>query len=103
MQKPTALPSEYEALLLTREVEPAPRAGEHPTGFPLDLLTQSVSRLRVVALLYAFVFFMVALLPALLLPEERAPMLGRFILWGPRVISIAAALLVAALIRSART
>jgi hypothetical protein len=103
MQKPMAFPAENGALLLTREVEPAPRAGEHPTGLPVDLLIQSVSRLRVLALLYAFVFFMVALFPALLLPQERAPLLGSFDLWGPRVISIAVALFVAALIGSART
>ena len=102
MQKPMAFPPENEALLLTREVGHAPRVGERPTGLPIDLLIQSVSRLRVLALLYAFVFFMVAVFPALLFRQDRARMLGSFVLWGPRVISIAVALFVAALIRSAR-
>jgi hypothetical protein len=86
------LPAENKALLLTREVGHARRAGERPTGLPIDLLIQSVSRLRVLVLLYAFVFFMVAPFPALFSRQDRASMLGSFILWGPRVISIAVAL-----------
>ncbi len=96
-----AFPPENEALLLTREVGHATPVGERPTGLPIDLLMQSVSRLRVLALLYAFVFFM-TLFPTLLLPQQRARMLGSFVVWGPGVISIAVALFVAALIRSAR-
>jgi hypothetical protein len=102
MQKPMAFPPATEALLLTREVGHAPRAGERRTGLPTDLLIQSVSRLRVLALLYAFVFFMVAVFPVLLSRQDRASMLGSFILWGSRVTSIAVALFVTALIRSKR-
>src|SRR6476661_1230472 len=47
------------------------------------------------------VFFM-TLFPTLLLPQQRARMLGSFVVWGPGAISIAVALSVAALIRSAR-
>src|SRR5512134_2087216 len=101
MQKPMALAPENEALLLTREVGHAPRVGERLTGLPIDLLTQSVSRLRVLALLYAFVFFMVELFPALLFQEGRAR-IGSFVFWGPGVISIVVALSVAALIKSGR-
>src|SRR5262245_56050204 len=97
-----ALPPENEALLLTREVGHAPHVGERLTGLPIDLLIQSVSRLRALALLYAFVFFMVNLFPALLLQGGRDRMLGRFVLWGPGVISIAVALSVAALIKNGR-
>jgi hypothetical protein len=97
--KAMALPPENEAFLLTREVGHSPGVGERPTGLPIDLLIQSVSRLRVLALLYAFVFFM-TLFPALLLPPQRARMLGSFVLWSPGAISIAVALFVAALIRS---
>jgi hypothetical protein len=100
--KPMALPPENEALLLTREVGHAPRVGERLTGLPIDLLIQSVSRLRVLALLYAFVFFMVELFPALLFLEGRARMLGSFVFWGPGVISIAVALSVAGLIKNVR-
>jgi plasmid stabilization system protein ParE len=96
-----SFPPESEALLLTREVGPAPRVGERLTGLPIDLLIQSVSRLRVLALLYAFVFFMTQF-TTLLLPQQRARMLGSFVLWGPGAISIVVALFVAVLIRSAR-
>ncbi|HKP49737.1 MAG TPA: serine/threonine-protein kinase [Gemmatimonadales bacterium] len=71
-------------------------------GLPLDLLQQSAGRLRTLALLYAFVFFMAGILPALLIPEERAHFLGSFIQWGPGVIGILVALVVAAVIRSER-
>jgi len=96
-----AFPPENEARLLTREAGHVPRVGEHATGLPIDLLMQSVSRLRVLALLYAFVFFM-TIFPTLLLPQQRARMFGSFVGWGPGAISIAVALFVAALIRSAR-
>ncbi len=72
------------------------------SGFPDDLLGQSAGRLRVLALLYAFVFFMAGIFPALLFPGDRARFLGSFVQWGPSVIGIVVALLVAAVIRSAR-
>jgi serine/threonine-protein kinase len=73
-----------------------------PTELPEDLLNQSASRLRTLALLYAFVFFMAGLFPALLFAEDRALVFGSFIRWGPGAISIVVALLVWALIRSDR-
>src|SRR6185437_526138 len=72
------------------------------SGFPLDLLGQSAGRLRVLALLYAFVFFMAGILPALLIPQDRARFLGSFVQWGPGVIGIVVGLLVAAVIRNPR-
>ena len=72
------------------------------SGFPSDLLSQAAGRLRVLALLYAFVFFMAAILPALVFPVDRARVLGSFLQWGPAVIGIVIALLVAAVIRSTR-
>src|SRR5262245_39923181 len=102
MQKPTTFPTENGALLLTREVEHASAVGDHAGGLPVDLLSQSISRLRVLALLYAFVFFMVAVFPALLSRQDRASMFGSVILWGPRAIAIAVAVLVGALMRSHR-
>src|SRR6185437_7249534 len=72
------------------------------SGFPLDLLGQSAGRLRVLALLYAFVFFMAGILPALLIPGDRARFLGSFVQWGPGVIGIVVALIVALVIRSDR-
>jgi len=79
-----------------------PSARGISSGFPADLLSQSAGRLRVLALLYAFVFFMAGIFPALVLPGERARFFGSFLQWGPGVIGIAVALLVAAVIRSAR-
>jgi serine/threonine-protein kinase len=72
------------------------------SGLPVDLLGESAARLRVLALLYAFVFFMAGVLPALVLPGERARFLGSFVSWGPGAIGIAVALLVAAVVGSAR-
>src|SRR5438309_151874 len=72
------------------------------SGFPVDLLNQSAGRLRVLALLYAFVFFMAGIFPALLFPADRARFFGSFVQWGPAVIGIVVALLVAAVIRSPR-
>src|SRR3989442_923541 len=79
-----------------------PDAGEFSSAFPIDLPSQSAARLRVLALLYAFVFFMAGIFPALLFPSDRARFLGSFVQWGPGVIAIVVALLVAAVIRSAR-
>ncbi len=72
------------------------------SGLPSDLVSQSAARLRVLALLYAFIFFMAGIFPALLLPDERAQFLGSFLRWGPGVVGIAMAFLVAAVIRSPR-
>jgi len=79
-----------------------PTARGISSGFPVDLLSQSAGRLRVLALLYAFVFFMAGIFPALLFPSDRARFLGSFVQWGPGVIGIGVALLVATVIRSAR-
>jgi plasmid stabilization system protein ParE len=70
------------------------------SGFPTDLLSESAGRLRVLALLYAFVFFMAGIFPALLF--DRTHFLGSFVQWGPGVIGILVGLLVAAVIRSER-
>jgi serine/threonine-protein kinase len=67
------------------------------TGFPPDLLAQSARRLRILALIYAVVFFLNNPLPALLFPEDRVQFLSSFLRWGPSTISILTALVVAAL------
>jgi serine/threonine-protein kinase len=79
-----------------------PAAGGISSGFPLDLLNQSAARLRVIALLNAFVFFMAGVFPVLLFPDERAQFFASFLRWGPGVIGISVALLVAAVIRTPR-
>src|SRR5687767_7302901 len=79
-----------------------PQAPWVSSGLPIDLLRRSAERLRVVALLYAFVFFMGGIFPALLFPADRARFLGSFAQWGPGVIGIVIGLLVALVIRSER-
>jgi serine/threonine-protein kinase len=77
-------------------------AGGLSSSLPADLLHQSAARLRILALLYAAVFFMAAIFPMLLFPADRALLLGSFVQWGPSTVAIAVALLVAAVIGSAR-
>jgi serine/threonine-protein kinase len=72
------------------------------SGLPVDLLGQSAGRLRVLALLYAFTFFMAGVFPPLVLPGERARFLGDVLLWGPAAIGIGVGLVVAVVVRSAR-
>lgn len=82
-------------------------AGDQPprgisSGFPTDLLLQSAERLRVLALLYAFTFFMAGVVPALLIPADRARFFGSVLQWGPATLGIGTALVLAAVIGSAR-
>src|SRR5437667_6408971 len=79
-----------------------PTARAISSGFPVDLLSQSAGRLRVLPLLYAFVFFMAGIFPTLLFPADRARFLGGFGQWGPSVLGIGVALLVAAVIQLPR-
>ena len=65
------------------------------TTLPAALMQQSARRLRVMALLYAAVFFLAGTAPVLLLPDERAAFLGSPTRWLPSLLSIGSALLVA--------
>jgi eukaryotic-like serine/threonine-protein kinase len=91
---------EHVTLMRPAAREPTPRGIS--AGLPPDLLSQAALRLRVLALLYAFIFFMAGVLPALLLPNDRARFLGSVIQWGPSVLGIAVGVLVSALIQSPR-
>jgi serine/threonine-protein kinase len=73
-------------------------AREISSSLPTDLLGQSARRLRILALLYAFVFFMAGIFPMLVVPADLALFLSGFAFWGPTVIAIAVALLVAAVL-----
>ena len=84
-------PSSVETLIPRENTRRTP-----VTGLSLELLAQSAQRLRIVALLYAFVFFMSDPLQAILFSEQRARFLASPIRWAPSTISIAVALLVAA-------
>jgi hypothetical protein len=70
------------------------------SGLPSDVLAQSARRLRILALLYAGIFFMAGYFPALLFEEDRNRLFSAFNLWGPGAIAIAVALLVAALTKA---
>lgn len=97
-----ASPPDSKTLFLPRAGRRTSSVRESTVGLPRDVVSQSAARLRVLALLYAFVFFMAGYFPALLFPADRAHLFSSFILWGPGVIAIAVALAVAAVIGSAR-
>ncbi|HUR94113.1 MAG TPA: serine/threonine-protein kinase [Gemmatimonadales bacterium] len=80
------------------------RSGPRSAGstLPADLLRQSASRLRVLALLYASVFFLAAIFPMLVVPADRAILLGGFLGWGPSTLAIVVALIVAAVLGNGR-
>jgi serine/threonine protein kinase len=87
-------------LLLPRAGRRAPTASTpHTSGLSPELMRGSTRRLRVLALLYAFIFFMAGFFPSLLVAEDRAHMLETPLHWLPGVASIALALLVAAFTR----
>ncbi len=85
-------------LLQPRGSERGTTTGYRTTG-PLatELLSQSADRLRILALLYAFTFFMAGFFPNLIDPEMRAVFWANPEHWVAGVVSIAVALAVAAL------
>jgi serine/threonine-protein kinase len=91
-------PSPGDTVLLPRSAahRPSTSTGLHTTALAPELLTQSVRRLRVLALLYAFTFFMAGFFPRLMIAEERVKLFQEPTDWMPGVISMAIALLVAA-------
>ena len=76
--------------------------GHSTGGLSSELLVQAALRLRVLALLYAFTFFMAGFFPALLSADDRARLFQEPANWVPGVVSIAVALLVYAFTLSAR-
>ena len=91
-----------EHVTLLRPDGPAPAERGPTSGLPTDLLGEAAARLRVLALLYAFVFFMAGIFPALLFPGDRARFVSSIVQWGPAVFGILLGLAVAGLIRSPR-
>jgi serine/threonine-protein kinase len=86
------LPS--DTLLRPRDLLAAP-TGDGTRGLSTAILSRSARRLRILALMYAFTFFMAAFLPNLLFAETRAQMRATFEYWVPGVVAIAMALVVA--------
>jgi serine/threonine protein kinase len=72
-----------------------PHRQSHVSGLPSDLQSQSARRLRIVALLYAFVFLVSDPVTAFLSPGEWDIFVSGVLQWGPSAVSIATALLVA--------
>lgn len=68
----------HEQVTLMRTDVADPTAGAISSSLPSDLLAQSAARLRVLALLYAFVFFMAGVFPMLLSRADRAQLVGSF-------------------------
>jgi serine/threonine-protein kinase len=89
----------HEHVTLMRPDERGSSGRGVSSGFPDDLLSQSAGRLRTLALLYAVVFFMAGIFPALYFPNDRARFLGSVVQWAPAVLGILVALIVAAVIR----
>src|ERR1044072_178254 len=71
------------------------------TGLPPDLVNRAAWRLRMLAWLYAFTFFMADFFPILLFPAERRMLLLHWLHWIPGVISITVAVIVALAVRFA--
>ncbi len=95
-------PSAGTPRLLPRAGRNAPTSGQGTRGLSTELLSQSARRLRVLALLYAFTFFMAAFFPALLFAQDRARLFQDPANWVPGVVSIAVALLVCGFTLSTR-
>src|SRR5262245_46758419 len=91
-----------ERVTLTQPDARDPSARGTSLGLPLDLLRQSVERLRVLALLYACMFFMAGIFPEMLSASDRVRFLGSFGQWGPSLIGIVVAVVVALVIRNPR-
>ena len=75
--------------------------GERTTALPADLLNDAAARVRIVALLYAFTFFMAAFFPSLISSSQRQRLFADPINWLPGAISIAFALSIAWVIGAA--
>ena len=72
--------------------------GRGSRGLPSDLVQQATRRLRVMALLYAAVFFLVAFLPSLVSTADRSVLFGAVAQWLPGTIAICVALFVAVVV-----
>ena len=88
------LPS--DTLLRPKDVIAATTTGGGTRGLSAEILSRAARRVRILALMYAFTFFMAAFLPNLLFERERAEMFANFVFWIPDVVAIVLGLVVAA-------
>jgi serine/threonine-protein kinase len=84
-----------ETLLRPHE-RAAATTDEATRGLSAEILSRSARRLRILALMYAFTFFMAAFFPNLLFTETRAAMVANFAYMVPDILAIVLALAVAA-------
>jgi len=70
---------------------------EDTRGLSAEILSRSARRLRILALMYAFTFFMAGYVSNLIFADARAVLLSSPLYWLPGVPAIAMALVVAAL------
>jgi serine/threonine-protein kinase len=77
-------------------------SGPRSQGLPRDLLRQATARLRVMALLYAVIFFLADFGPSLITAHGREMLVASVADWLPGTLSIAVALLVAAVVTNPR-
>jgi serine/threonine protein kinase len=89
-------------VLLPRAALRASMPGSGTGALAPELLSQSARRLRILALLYAFIFFMAGFFPNLVFADERARFFQNPANWVPGVVSIAVALSMCAFTMSAR-
>ena len=85
-------------LLLPDEAHRASASPPGSQGLPRDLVRQATPRLRVMALLYAAIFFLADFFPALISEANRAILFSAVVRWLPGAISISVALFVAAVV-----
>jgi hypothetical protein len=98
MNAPTGGPT----LLRPDEAHRARASGPGSQGLPRDLVRQTTPRLRVMALLYAGVFFLAGFFPALISKAGRAILFSAVVQWLPGALSISVALFVAAVVSNPR-
>jgi serine/threonine-protein kinase len=70
---------------------------EGTPGLSAEILSRSARRLRILALMYAFTFFMAGYVANLIFPDARAMLFSSPLYWVPGLVAIAMALVVAAL------
>lgn len=68
----------------------------HAGSLPTDLLNQAITRLRILAVLYAVTFFLAGTLPMLIPANDRHQLLSSPLQWGPQLFAIVMAVVVAA-------
>jgi hypothetical protein len=90
--------SEPAETLLVPQGSPPSSVRTTPRELPTDLQQQAAGRLRALALLYAFVFFMAGFFPGLIIAANRTILFGDVLNWLPGVLAITCALVVAAFV-----